>query len=260
MKNPTFFKQNNQSNQGMAMTKKMFVVAFSVTILSISIFCINAFANKNKSLDGYKNYYLRGVFSVESEIMSGVEQRNKRYFVIYDNKIFTTMNDVSINDNKKVPNGKYTLETDLGTRIEVVVENGEIKDLKSLVEEQMKREKVIDKDNCLTAEFLYNFYILYTGIDGKIFSNKEWSDKRTAIYNIIYEERGYNEFNLYVLDKKIAIIWDGEYGYDEKSIIASNNKNNETDCFKKIDSTHLKIEKDKSNKCFIKTKNCQIIN
>jgi len=248
----------------------------SIAILSLSIIAIFVMANSkaisskindikvkqnnDHNIDKYKNYYLRGVYSIESEMMNGLEQRNKRYFVIYDNKIFTTMNDIDIDDNKKIPDGKYTLETDLGTRIDIAVKNGEIKELKPLVEEKIKKEMFIKEPNCLTSKFLYHFYILYTGINSEIFTKNEWSDRRTTIYNIIYKERDYNVFNLYLLDNKIAIIWDGEYGYSDQSTIASDYKNNEIDCFKKIDSTHIAIEDNKLNKCFLKVKNCTIIN
>ncbi len=240
--------------------KKTTLLLFLFLLISGALFAKSSI-NQNKNLDNYKNYYLRGVYSIESEIMDGLEQRNKRYFVIYDNKIFTTMNDVSIDDNKKIPDGKYTLETDFGTRIDIVVKNGNIEELKPLKEDDMKKEMFVKEPNCLTAEFLYRFYLLYTGINSEIFTKNEWSDRRATIYNIIYKERDYNEFNLYLLDNKIAIIWDGEYGYSDQSIIASGYyKNNEIDCFKKIDSTHLAIEGNKFNKCFLKVKNCTIIN
>ena len=242
--------------------KKTSLLLLFLLLISGALFAKSSI-NQNKNLDNYKNYYLKGIFSVESEPSIDGEQKYNRYFVIYDNKIFTTLNDIYTDDNKKIKDGKYNLKTYLGTRIDIVVKNGNIEELKPLKEDDMKKEMFMKESNCLTADFLYRFYLLYLQKkEGYVNFEDEWFDKRTKIYAIVNED--YFSYGLYILDNKTAIFWDREIGgyEDEWYIEMYNNQNNDDriDCFTKIDSTHLKLEKDSTKNCYIKLKNCKIIN
>ncbi len=115
-------------------------------------------------------------------------------------------------------------------------------------------------DNCLTAEFLFTFDAI---------SQQTGSSYNKTNFNIeayeIYQDNQYSFFNLYIFDKKYAVIKYGfeKDGFNDKSTISNKNQSNQVECYDAIEKNKISakvITARDYRKCFIKVKDCKIIN
>jgi hypothetical protein len=228
--------------------------------------------------DDYREYYFKGIFEVETSQMTHANSikftsKTNRYFVIYDDKIFTTLNNSYsyVDQDLVVKDGSYHLVTEMGTEFDIKVKNGKISEFQ--FNGKIKENK-IKKTGCFFATFIHRFNYLYKvisyeGLFGTDEKKKVWKNDSLRVYEIFNEAGEYTSYNLNILNNDLAIEWDGESGFYDR--VKEQDQTNNVSCYQKKDIgtnekntenalIYVKNEKKKKISCYIEVKNCRVFN